>query len=319
MRQTLTDKGVAALKPRAKRFAYPDPELRGHWIRVQPSGAKSYAAITRSPDGKQQWTTIGPTDAMPIEGARDEARSILNRVRSGLPAIEPKVETFGDVTANWLARHVQANALRSAKEIRRLLDAHALPVWKKREFTSIRRSDVAALLDHIEDNHGARQADAVLTIARSIMNWYATRHDDYNPPIVRGMRRQQTASRTRVLDDSELRAIWSASERQAGAFGALVCVCLLTAQRSRKVAAMKWADVDLENGVWTVPKESREKGTGGSLVLPEAALAIVRAQPRFESKPARIRRARRQRPVSFSQGLIGSRSRKARVSAICCS
>ena len=38
MRKTITDKGVAALKPRAKRYAYPDPELRGHWIRVQPSG-----------------------------------------------------------------------------------------------------------------------------------------------------------------------------------------------------------------------------------------------------------------------------------------
>ena len=28
MRKTLSDKGVAALKPRASRYAYPDPELR---------------------------------------------------------------------------------------------------------------------------------------------------------------------------------------------------------------------------------------------------------------------------------------------------
>jgi hypothetical protein len=44
MRRTMTDKGVAALKPRAQRYAVGDPELRGHWIRVQPSGAKSYVA-----------------------------------------------------------------------------------------------------------------------------------------------------------------------------------------------------------------------------------------------------------------------------------
>ena len=36
MRKTLTDKGVAALKPRAERYAHADPELRGHWIRIQP-------------------------------------------------------------------------------------------------------------------------------------------------------------------------------------------------------------------------------------------------------------------------------------------
>ena len=39
MRKSLTDKGVAALKPRATRYAFPDPEMRGHYVRVQPSGA----------------------------------------------------------------------------------------------------------------------------------------------------------------------------------------------------------------------------------------------------------------------------------------
>ena len=40
MRKTLSDKGVAALKPRASRYTFPDPELRGHYVRVQPGGAK---------------------------------------------------------------------------------------------------------------------------------------------------------------------------------------------------------------------------------------------------------------------------------------
>jgi hypothetical protein len=39
MRKTLSDRGIATLKPRAKRYAFADPELRGLWIRVQPSGA----------------------------------------------------------------------------------------------------------------------------------------------------------------------------------------------------------------------------------------------------------------------------------------
>ena len=49
----MTDKGVAALRPRASRYAKPDPELRGHWIRIQPSGAKSFWTVARNPDGKQ--------------------------------------------------------------------------------------------------------------------------------------------------------------------------------------------------------------------------------------------------------------------------
>ena len=73
--------------------------------------------------------------------------AIIKRVRAGLPAVEPKAETFGAVAANWLKRHVDANGLLSSREIERLLDVHVLPVWGDREFTAIRRSDVAALLD----------------------------------------------------------------------------------------------------------------------------------------------------------------------------
>ena len=284
MRKTLTDKGVTALKPRPKRYSYPDPELRGLWIRIQPSGAKSFAAVTCSPDGRQIWASIGAADAMPIAVARERAKAILQRVRSGLPPVEPKAETFGAVVATWRKRHVEANGLRSAPEINRLLAAHILPAWKDREFTSIRRSDVASLLDKVEDKHGARAADYVLNITRAVMNWYATRSDDYVPPLVRGMKRQKTMPRFRVLDDDELRSLWRASE-SAGSFGALVRLCLLTAQRSRKVATMKWADLDLESGVWMIPKAAREKDSGGALALPGTALDIIRARPLFASNP----------------------------------
>lgn len=283
MRKTMTDRGVAALKPRAKRYFERDPELRGHWISVEPTGGKSFYAETRNPTGKQVWTRIASTDAIAIADAREQARAILQRVRIGRPAVEPKAETFGEVAANWIKRHVEANGLRSAREIVRLLDVHVLPTWRDREFVSIRRSDVAALLDDIEDGHGARQADATLGVVRSIMFWFAARHDDYNPVVVRGMKRQKAASRARVLDDDELRAIWKVAETN-GTFGAIVRMCLLTAQRSRKVSTMKWADLSDDGREWTVAKESpREKETGGTLALPEMAVTTIAAQPRLAS------------------------------------
>jgi integrase len=283
MRKTLSDKGVVALKPRAARYAVPDPELRAHYIRVQPSGAKSFVAVTLSPDGKQIWTTIGACNVFAIDEARTKARAIIKRVRAGLPAVEEKAETFGDVAANWLKRHVEANKLRSRKEIGRLLDRHILSAWRDREFVSIRRGDVTALLDQVEDNHSARQADYVLNVARSIMNWYATRHDDYTPPIIRGMGRQnrKAKARARILGDIELVRIWKQAEAN-GTFGAIVRMCLLTAQRSRKVASMRWQDISID-GEWTIPAEPREKDTAGSLVLPKSAIEIIRAQPRLSS------------------------------------
>ena len=157
--------------------------------------------------------------------------------------------------------------------------------WTDRPFLSIRRSDVATLLDHVQDNHSARQADYVLNVVRSIMNWYATRNDDYMPPIARGMRRQNPGAqaRARILDDDEIRSIWKPAEAN-GTFGAIIRMCLLTAQRRTKVAAMRWSDITVD-GEWTIPNEAREKDAAGTLLLPEIALKIIRAQPRLGDNP----------------------------------
>ncbi|HET7448441.1 MAG TPA: site-specific integrase [Methyloceanibacter sp.] len=281
-RKTLTDKSVLALKPRDKLYAQPDPQLPGHYIRVSPTGSRTFVAVTRDPNGKQVWTTIGKAHLIGIEEARAKAREIINRVKGGQRVEGP--ESFQEVASEWLRRHVDAKAIITAPAIRGNLHNHVLPVWAGREFESIKRSDVAALMDRVEDNAGPVAADRVLTILSSIFSWYAAWNDDYNSPIVRGMRRSNTKERARdrILSDDEIRLIWSKAE---GTFGDLVRMLLLTGQRRDKVASMKWDDVSVD-GVWSVKNGvKREKGTGGELVLPTMALDIIRARPRFASNP----------------------------------
>jgi integrase len=253
---------------------------------VQPSGAKSFATVTRDPDGKQIWTTIRATDLMSIDEARGKAREVINRVRAGLPAVEAppvKPDSFEDIAQSWIKRHGEAKKLRSLSNIKRLLAVHVFPRWSDKAFLDLKRNDVATLLDHIEDNHGARQADLVLTILRSIMFWYATRNDDYTPPVVRGMGRDQAQPRERILTDDEIRTIWKAAA-DAGRFGAIVKLCLLTAQRRSVIGKMKWDDIS-SGGTWNIPLEPREKENAGMLALPTVALDIIRSQPRLASNP----------------------------------
>jgi integrase len=284
-RKSLTDRGIAALKPRAARYAYADPQLAGFYVRVTPNGAKSFACVARNPDGRQVWTTLGQCERMPIEEARSRARDALQRVRDGLPAIAAKGETFATVADQWIKRWVQNKGLRSEREMTRLLDRLVLPRWRDRAFLEIRRSDVAALLDHVEDNHGARQADYVLAIVRQIMNWYATRHDTYAVPIVKGMRRTEPKKRERrrILDDNEIAALWRVAG-SSGTYGALIRILLLTGQRREKVTAMRWDDISAD-GEWSIPTEEREKGNAGALLLPPLALEIIRAQPQLGNNP----------------------------------
>ena len=260
-RKTLTDTGVAALKPKDKLYAYPDPQCPGHYVRVSPIGGKSYVAVARDPSGKQKWITIGNAAHFDIEAARKRAREIIVSIKGGKDHTGPR--SFETVAKEWLKRHCEAKGLISTKKLRRNLENHVLPKWGGRDFTSIKRSDIASLLDSIQDNSGPVAADKVLAILSGIFTYYATRNDDYNTPIVRGMRRSSTKERARdrILSDDEIRQIWNNAE---GTFGDFVKLLLLTAQRREKVINMKWDDVS-DDGVWHVANgNKREKGTAGS-------------------------------------------------------
>ena len=275
-RRTLTDDGVKALKPRSQRYAYADPEMASHYVRVTPGGAKSFVVVVRDRDGRQRWQTIGSFPAYPINEARKRAGEIIRATREG----KSTPESFEVVSAKWMDLHCKARGLRSVYGIGLLLRP-MLHEWTGRPFTSIGRGDVTKLLDKVEKKSGPRQANYSLAIFSSMANWYAAREDDYRSPVVKGMRRGTPTKRDRILDDDELRAVWRVAEAN-GTFGALVRLLLLTGQRRDKVASMRWEDIAID-GMWTIPVEAREKGSAGSLILPQIALDIIKAQPRFES------------------------------------
>src|SRR6202051_4035357 len=110
---------VARLPPRPKRYTHADPELIGHYVRVLPTGVKSFLTVARDPFGKQVWTTIGRCDRIKIEASREKAREIIRRVKAGKPAFEPeppKADTLAAVVADWLALYVAPQGLRGATE-----------------------------------------------------------------------------------------------------------------------------------------------------------------------------------------------------------
>jgi integrase len=112
------------------------------------------------------------------------------------------------------------------------------------------------------------------------------RDDAYNSPIVKGMKRDKRSlpekSRTRTLNDNEIRAVWSACTDMP-IYGPLVKMLLLTGQRLRKVSEMKWSDLD--NGVWTIATDAREKGNAGMLKLTDLALTVIEDLPRVKDNP----------------------------------
>jgi integrase len=281
MVKMLTDKAVAALPARAKMYHFADPQLACHYVRVTPSGGKSYSVIARDPRGKQVGHTIGSTSLHTLEEARELARTAIKSIKAG--ADHAAADSFAGVAEQWFKRHVQVKGLSSEREIRRYLDLHILPAFIGRDFESVKRSDVAKLLDRVEDKAGPVAADMVLSRLTAIFNFYAARNDDYRSPIVKGMKRSNPRERagTRILTDDEIRMVWEAAN--GGSFGGMVKLLLLTGQRREKVSAMRWSEI--KNGVWTIPVQKRQKGHAKTLELPTVALEIINSQPRYASNP----------------------------------
>lgn len=270
MARELSDQAVKALKPRAKLYNFSDPQQPGHYVRVMPSGVKSFVAVARDGEGKQKWTTIGSVDKLSISASRKEARRIRDAI------VNNRRATFETVAAQWMARHVEVKGYRNQDEYRQRLHRHLIPAWGPREFESIRRRDVAELQDLVEDKSGTCESDKVLKLASAIFNWYEKRNEDYRSPIVRGMGRysEKDHAKDRILSDAEIRAMW----KWSGLYPDLLKLCLLTAQRKEKVVSIRREDI--KNGAWTIATEAREKPNAGVLDLSGAALDVIRDQPR---------------------------------------
>jgi integrase len=232
---------------------------------------------------------LGTYPDMPAEKARAAAFEFKpDNVVTSEAAV-----TFKAVGESWIKEHVEASGLRSQDEIKRHLSTYVYPKWEERPFLDIRfNADVKPLLHGIRDDHGLRQAGAVLATIRSLMNWYeaeASEDDDnrYRSPIPRrykiDKRTVKQRSRSRILDEDEIRWVWKAAG-EMDTYGALVKMLFLTMQRRGKVTTMKWADI--KNGIWTIHEEdTREKGTAGKIKLPQMALDIIEAQPRIKGNP----------------------------------
>jgi integrase len=260
---------------------------RGFGVRVTAAGARAFILNYRL-RGREYRYTIGAWPDWSALKAVREARHLRQRVDRGENPLEDRASSSGAVTVasvldDFVVRHVRNKnqPLRSADEYESAFNRLVKPRIGKLGIYEIRRSHVIKMLDEIEDANGPVMADRTLAYVRKAFNWYATRDDRFNVPVVRGMGRVKAKerARTRVLSDEEIRIIWPVLE-EAGTYGSFVKMLLLTAQRHSEVARMSHGEIDAE-GIWTIPAERYKTKRPNYVPLSRAALALIERQPKF--------------------------------------
>jgi integrase len=256
---------------------------KGFGVRITARGARAFV-LNYSTGGRERRYTIGSTATWNVTEAVREARALRQRIDRGedpmakAPAVEAK-KTVAEILDTFIKR----SRLKRPDNYLDVFKRFVKPAFGQLPINELKRRHIVALLDHIEDNHGAVMATRTLSYLRSAMNWHAVRDDTFVPPFVRGMARSSTTDRARdrTLTDEEICTLWPVLESN-GNLGRACQVMLLTGSRRSEVTGMRWDE--LADGVWTIPA-ARYKKRGKDHVVPLSAMAreIISGQDRTRS------------------------------------
>src|SRR5262249_18917042 len=180
---------------------------------------------------------------------------------------------------------------RKGREVARDIRREFIPIWGGRPITDINTLDVRNVIKAVKDRPAPAQARNLLGIAKRLFAWAVDQHcygiavspcESLKPAKIIG----EKVSGDRVLSDDELFALWRAASRTPYPHGAVYQILILTALRLNEAADASWPELDLTNGLWTIPA-ARMKGKAGkarSHVVPLTPdiVRILTALPRFK-------------------------------------
>ena len=267
----------------ADRTIFWDTQTRGFGLQVTAAGHRSFVIQYRANGRSRRMAIDG---VLGLEAARKRAKILLGEVAhdrdplSERRAARARVEdTFQAIAESFFAR--EGKKLRTGEDRRQAMARLVYPVMGAVPIADIRRSDIVRLLDRIEDENGPVMADLTLAYIRRVMNWHASRSDEFRSPIVRGMARTSAKerARSRILNDNELRAVWKAAEATVGPWGPFIKFLLLTGARRCEASNVTWDE--LESGVWLLPAVRNKNKQDLARPLSGAARKLVKGLPKI--------------------------------------
>lgn len=278
----LTRKSVADIlvpEGKAEVLAF-DTELPGFGVKASAGGARSYIVQYR-PVGQRSTKrlTIGRVDTLSLDEARRQARLTLAKAQTGADPQAEKVEarrlavlTVGAVADEYLKDLEGRNRASSVYQTRLHLTKHWAPL-RAMPLHKVRRADIAERLSELAVSSGGVSANRSRAALSAMFTWAIGAGKAELNPVTGTNKPGEEESRDRVLTAAEVRAIWHACRNDD--HGRIVRLLLLTATRRTEVGGMVWADLDLPNAMWTMPKTRTKNGVEHDVPLSDLALETL--------------------------------------------
>ncbi len=275
----------------------------GLYMQVTPKGAASWLLRIKVGNLRRE-IGLGAYPSVTLSQAREKARAHRKSIEAGRdPVLERKAAkaalvaaqlrgmTFEKAMADYLASKLEA--FQNAKhrdQWRSTLETYAKPALGKMLVQDIEVQDILRALTPIWSDK-PETAARVRGRIEAVLSWATVsghRTGD-NPARWAGnlkMLLPAVPKTARVVNHAALgiddAPRWFALLAQREGLGARALQFLtLTAARSGEVRGATWAEIDLERGVWIIPPHRMKMKKEHRVPLPQAAVAILAALPRF--------------------------------------
>ena len=261
---------------------------RGLFLYVKPSGARSWV-LRYQVQGRRRDLGLGAFPDVSLAMARERASEARRLIAEGEDPIakkhQAKPQTFKDAALELIeSKRPGWKSAKHAAQWTSTLETYAFAKIGRLQVAKIQTADVIACLtpiwsDKPETANRVRQRiEAVIDYASAL----GIREGD-NPARWRGHLDNLLPKPTKVkavkhhpaMPHAEIADFIADLSDRSGVAARALGFTILTAARSGETRGMTWAEMDLENGVWTIPAERMKAGKEHRVPLTPQAIAYL--------------------------------------------
>jgi integrase len=269
----LTAKAIEQAQPKDKEYLLSDGDKL--YLRVHPSGGKSWQFNYTSVEGKRVKLTLGPFPEISLASARELAEAQRRHLAAGKDprvrkhevrqeAVRQALATFEKVAREW---HAHATELHEwsesySQKILRQLELHAFPRLGRHPIGTLNQMDVLQCLEAVSLT-GTRET--AIRLRESVQRIYARAVtvgvlEPGRNFMAKGvadlkLRTPRVKHYATMLDPEKIGQLLRDIRGYKGHF--TVCCALRVMpyvfQRPGQIRMMEWEQLDLDAGIWTCP------------------------------------------------------------------
>lgn len=292
---------------RGLNCVFPVGGVSGLMLQVTPGGSRSWILRTRVGERRRE-IGLGPYPEVSLAVARERAREAKDQIRSGmdpvaerkaaraaLVAVQRRGLTFAKATERFLDTRLEGFRNEKHKaQWRNTLEAYALPTLGPMLVEEIGVQDILRVLEPIWKSKN-ETASRLRGRIEAVLSWatVAGHRSGDNPARWAGNLKQLLPAASKSARTNHHPALtlgdaprWFGALRERDGIGSRALEFLaLTAARSKEVRGATWHEIDLVEGMWTIPAARMKAEREHRVPLVPQALDILSALPRFAGIP----------------------------------